>query len=414
MSFGSGTLASPGGDYGYEHTRNFKLAKGNGLAASSNGKQHGLPQNPSHSFVKQDATSSRFKWETLGHFKHSLTVEPKDVERKERRHQRLTQSDVEAHWDLKQPRGPTRLIGTVKGEIQDVGREPKLKLGGEVRLDKQPDLWTSGEYWNVDSNIRKWGEHEIRRNMAAANHDVHRHDQIQRVVLPPQPGHVNMLGQPLPMRQSVSGVITADGSFLEAMGFDLGLRDRQAKPVKLWRPANSSEMFRSHESYQRDLPRMTDYYRTMRRSNSMPGSTQASTTMREVPTLRPEDVGGQAGAHAEESDETHQKAGRTHGSRSCRYWDRYDHTCRREAAKMACGTFSPIYNSHPEFYPIHNLELSPAAVYTRKYQLWGEEALRGHESKKVRPHNNRARPWLQQPQQSGAEQTMRNTASSSS
>lgn len=60
--------------------------------------------------------------------------------------------------------------------------------------------WLSGDYWNVDSNIMKWGKHEagvlwlrwthvaeicsavskVRRNGACANHDVHRHVEASK------------------------------------------------------------------------------------------------------------------------------------------------------------------------------------------------------------------------------------------
>jgi len=171
MSLGSGTLANP-----------HAFKKGTRKAARSNGKQHTLPQNP-----------------------HT---------------DRIFQEDVEPHWSPKQPKTPTRLWGTVK---------PVRGLGGEVREDGVADFWSTGEYWNVDSNIRKWGEHEVRRNAASAAHDVHRHDQYVRIVLPPQPGEKKQR----PERSCVSGVVSPADAFLEAWGFDLGLRDRQARPTKM-------------------------------------------------------------------------------------------------------------------------------------------------------------------------------------
>lgn len=62
--------------------------------------------------------------------------------------------------------------------------------------------WLSGDYWNVDSNIMKWGKHEagvlwlrwthvaeicsvvskVRRNGACANHDVHRHVEASKIM----------------------------------------------------------------------------------------------------------------------------------------------------------------------------------------------------------------------------------------
>merc|ERR1712232_72890 len=287
-----------------------------------------------------------------------------------------------------------------------------------------PDFWLSGDYWNVDSNITKWGEHEIRRNLASASHDIHRHDQVRRLVLPPHPNRKDNLGRELQDRQCISGVVSPDANFLEAFGFDLGLRDRQGGPIIKkpgiapgWSPVSKGEMFRSGRSYDRNVARLADSMKSMRRAQSTPGFSLIDTTS----TIRREDFtsehsnGGDFCADCGmqscvrpprpgrvEEDKIDPKGGhavaqgKTHGSRSCRYWDSFDHTCKREAAKTSCATFSASFNSHPEAYPLkYGLELNPASVYTKKHEMSGESALRYHEEKKARPAMSRSRPWTE-------------------
>lgn len=316
MSYGCGTLMSP-------HHKGDKNTTAR--AASGNGRQHSVPAKPMHPHV--------------------------------------TKEMVEAHWDpTKQLRTPTRLWGTATG----------TQYGGEVRPEGEPQSWTSGEMWNVDSNIRKWGEHEMRRNAAASAHDVHRHDQIGRSVLQSGTGAKKQMAP----RLCISGVVSADCSFLEAWGFDLGLRDRQAKPVSLWQPTGKNEQFRAHRSYQRDIPRVAEHGRSLRRTASTPGV--LPTNPDAAFTLRPEDIAGEAGAMSPDADVL-ERAGRTHGSRSCRGWDGYDHAAKREAARLSCSIHSPMCREHVEGYPfVDEIELHPAAIYTRKFRQGGENACRRH------------------------------------
>lgn len=308
MSIGCGTLGGPQG---------FRI--GNLAASISNGKQHTLPKNPAH-----------FPTDKL---------------------------DITNHWESDQPKGPTRLWGSTKSN----------KLGGEDRIEG-PDLWLKGEFWNVDSNIRAWGEHETRRNAASAAHDVHRHDMITRVVLPPVQGSGLQES-----RQCVSGVVSADSCFLEAWGFSLGRRDRQARPATLWKPANADEAFRAERSYNRNIGRLVENSRSLRRTATVPGSIHPPN----VVTLKPEDVGGEAGDLVDPDDVTLPNAGKTHGSRSCQYWDRYDHVVNREGAKMSCSIHSPSFRAHPDGHIVkENTDLSPAAVYTLKFRKQGQDAYR--------------------------------------
>jgi len=318
MSHGCGTLAGPTG-----------FRTGNLAASSTNGKQHSLPKNATHQLLEAD--------------------------------------DIKAHWTADQTRAPSRLWGQTKPTRQ----------GGEMRMDSTPELWTSGEYWNVDSNIRIWGEHEMRRNAAEAAHDVHRHDQITRTVLAPNPGSGKQES-----RQCVSGVVSADCCFLEAWGFDLGLRDRQANPATLWMPPSAAEMFRAERSFSRNNSRIAESFRTLRKSSSLPGTSKQPITS----GIKPEDIGG------EPEDCQLGMMGRTFGSRSCRYWDRFDHAVKREASKSACSVHSPNFKSHPHAHPIKDhLELQPASVYTRKFRQSGEDSLRRHVTSTERAGGKTAR-----------------------
>lgn len=318
MSYGCGTLSSPHHKMGSNMT-----AK----AASGNGKQHNIPAKTMHPHI--------------------------------------TKEMVEAHWE---PRGasgksPTRLWGSASA----------TKFGGEIRADGEPQAWTSGEMWNCDSNIRKWGEHEMRRNAAASSHDVHRHDQIGRVVLQPMQGAKRQMAP----RLCLSGCVSADSSFLEAWGFDLGLRDRQAKPVSLWQPVTKNEQFRGLRSYERDIPRVVENNRSLRRTASTPGVLPTNPDV--AFTLRPEDIGGEAGDSMSPDANDLEKQGRTHGSRSCRGWDGYDHASKREAARLSNAIHSPMLKEHPEGYPfVDEVELHPAAIYTRRFKQGGENACRRH------------------------------------
>lgn len=310
MSLGCGTLASPSG---------FKT--GTQAAASSNGRQHSLPASPSRTVFNS--------------------------------------TDLESHWGPKQSKLPTRLWGSTT----------ETKFGGVEVLDGQKEAWISGEFWNVDSNIRKWGLHEVKRNAASANHDVHRNDQVTRIVLPPHPDDPRQ--QRIPARRCVSGVASADDCFLEAWGFDLGLRDRQGNPTPLWRPTGpGGEHFRSERSYSRNLQRMTEQYRGMRRVSSTPGFAGKTGALSISTTLRPEDIGGDAGEHSVMEDKQLESAGRLHGSRSCRGWDDHLHCARREAAKMANSVHSPaLATRHEDGIPVIEGRLAPAAIYTRRHKI---------------------------------------------
>lgn len=321
---GCGTLASPASPENFRKGTSKK-------ASSNNGKQHSLPANPAH------------QW-------HAGTRDRLTAGRNDDGH-----DDVGEHHGPTQPTKPTRLWGKVK----------PTQWGGEVRADGEAVGWLTGEYWNCDSNIHKWSIHEVRRNAASANHDVHRHDQITRIVLDPAPGRAP--------RRSVSGVASADSSFLEAWGFDLGSRDRQAKPVGTWRPVSQKEHFRSLRSYDHDLAAMTDGFRSLRRaaSSASTASANKTTPQQQAMSMSMTSVGDGG-------------LGSTHGSKSCRGWDGGDHAVKREAAKMSLSTFAPAANGSRDDYTFVDNELRPGAVYSRRFRTKGHDSLRNHVPRNVK------------------------------
>lgn len=298
---------------------------------------------------------------------HSLPANPQ--------HELITREQVDEYWDAKQTKGPSRLWGTAK----------PTKYGGEERPLGEPEGWIHGDYWNVDSNVRRWGLHEVRRNAAAANHDVHRNDQVTRVLVSHEetkysPEHGCTMTTERPARQCTSGVITTTENFLEAWGFDLGRRDRLAQKAPVWHPVNSGQQFRHPHTYNRNKERICENFRSMRRTQSTPNHSRNNMSAAFKTQLLKEDVGGQIGEFSTSSDFDHEKAGRTFASRSCNWWDNHGHTTKREAAKQGCGIHSPVFKSHGDNYPYHdNCELSPAAIYTRRFKKFGESGLRTHE-----------------------------------
>jgi hypothetical protein len=381
MSLGSGTLANL--------TEPKPHAKGNKLAASGNGKQHHLPSKTMHNHVcalhKDQTEPMRFRHTSHPDFEH-----------------------VDTHWEqqLTSTKGPTRTAASqTPGQAHaadyeataaafarknpDFHHKYDLKGGECIHPAIKSHVWSSGDHWNLDSNIRKWTNHEMRRTAAGSSHDVHRHDQIQRFVLPPQTTGKGIKHA----RLCMSGAVSPDCNFLEAWGFDLGFRDRQANPAPLFKPVCRDNMFRAVRSFDRDLPVLTEFKRSLTRSASLPDVGV------EIPTLKPEDIAGDTreqnhrdwpmsskggpitehtGEAAEKIDEM-AKGGRTFASRSCNYWDSYDHTVKREGARLSCGTHAPVFQKHKEDYPfVDEVELHPAAIYTRKFrEQGGLMAMRG-------------------------------------
>jgi hypothetical protein len=324
--------------------------------------------------------------------------------------------NVDTHWEqqLTSTKGPTRLNATqtpaqlAQSEYEasvnhfirkGAANVEKHKFVGGVCINPacKPKVWSSGDHWNIDSNIRKWTQHEVKRNAAGSSHDVHRHDQIQRFVLMPQKDGTG-IQKP---RLCMSGAVSSDCCFLEAWGFDLGLRDRQAKPASLWKPVSRTNQFRGPRSFDRQMPRIHDFKRTLLKSQSLPDFEQV--------TLKLEDMAGEVETkHCNEHDgfrgkrhddcpmcsknvpvtehggpkaDEMAKMGRTHNSRSCNFWDSYDHAAYREAAKLSCAIHAPVFRKHREDYPfVDEIELHPSAIYTRKFrEKGGLLAMRGRE-----------------------------------
>jgi len=313
MSIGCGTLANPAA-----------LCTGTKAASRCNGKQHTLPISPAHSYIKS--------------------------------------GDVKEHWGPGQSKSTSRLWGSAH----------KTSYGGEERPDGQPDHWLHGDYWNVDSNIRRWNSHQVKRNMASANHDVHRHDQIRRAVLAPHPRD-GPKHQRIPARQCVSGVVSPDCCFLETWGFDLGMRDRQGVPItsKIWRPPGGGaapEHFRSLRSYDRNVERMTESFRSLRKAASLSSLARVNAEHFEINTLlKPEDISGDEGVGGGVFQEQPvESRGVNHGTRCCYGWDDHGHAVRREGAKMSHSIHSHAVRAHSDF-PYIDGRLAPASIYRRNH-----------------------------------------------
>lgn len=318
MSHGCGTLASPGG-----------FAKGNAGASSATG-QHTLPSNAAH--------------KPLELHDHVASQPLKSGLYDREGHRKI----VQAHWEAKQTKTPTRMWGTTR----------TTKWQGEERTDNEQ--WHKGEFWNVDSNIRIWGLHEVRRNAAQMSHDIHRHDQKTRFVLQDHPGEDR---QEREERQSTSGMATADAGFLEAWGFDLGQRDRRGNPMPLWRPGGSSQMFTMKDE-------CAESFRPLRKQRSAPGTLSTSGTI--------ENKSEPGEAPPSEIPPDRQIASQARNARIC-YHDSFGHAVKRESAKLSCGLHGPSFRSHADGLPVKdNVELSPASIYNRKYRKFGEEAARKH------------------------------------
>lgn len=317
MSIGCGTLAGPAA-----------LCTGTRAASRSNGKQHTLPVSPAHS----GGTKA------------------------------ITAKAVKEAWGPKQPKSVTRLWGS----------SVQTSYGGEERLDGQPDHWLHGDYWNVDSNIRRWTQHQVKRNMASANHDVHRHDQINRQVLTAHP-NASLRHQRIPARQCVSGVVSPDCCFLEAWGFDLGARDRQGAPItsKLWKPPGGGavgEHFRSLRSFDRNVERMAHSFRSLRKASSVSQLERVNAQSFDLSTLlKPEDISGDEGVGgAVFQEQPVESRGVNYGARCCYGWDDHGHAVRREGAKMSHGIHSHAVRAHKDFAYV-NGRLAPASIYRRDH-----------------------------------------------
>lgn len=233
------------------------------------------------------------------------------------------------------------------------------------------ELWSSGEFWNVDSNIRKWTLHEVRRNAAAANYATHAPDQVSRTMLVRHEDDRKTERQPI----STSGMLAGDEFYLGPAGFELGARDRAGLPVDPpWGRVGRGQMFRGPRSFDRNISRLADY----KRSLMLPGAvnpirshsegTLASSSQPGQTLLDPfvaEDVLG-------ESISKHtspEQIGSMFDSRSCRYWDNWGHATKREAARLAYSVMSPQVTEHRDGHPVGECgEIRPAFVYTKKYK----------------------------------------------
>lgn len=226
-----------------------------------------------------------------------------------------------------------------------VGTPYRTRFGGEGVMDNTSEYWATGTFWDTNSNIRLRTEHEIRREAAQGAHDIHRHDMVTKIKIPGQ------------ARVSESGVLTADSCFLEAWGFDLGLRDRAARPTTLWRPVTRDREFG-------DMLR--------RPSTTMPKgaekSAQATTTSkfsRSTTGTFPSRVGVRTKG-VDNMDAT---------------WDGFEHTVKRDGARRSDAIHACETRRNPFGYLHDKCGIRPAAMYTKKYQKFGESGFRDHDKK---------------------------------
>jgi len=208
------------------------------------------------------------------------------------------------------------------------------RWGGEGVEDSTAEGWLCGNFWNTDSNIRLLDGWDNKREAAKTAHDIHRHDMITKLTLPGKD------------RVSDSGVLSADSCFLEAWGFDLGLRDRGARPTSLWRPPT------------RELE-----FGIKVRSTGLPGS--KSSSRQGSRRSRVYAYGTNDPVVLEDMQQPR--------------WDGFEHVVKREGARRSQDIHRHEAMDHG--YPHDKVELRPQAIYTRKYQKFGHEAYREHDRK---------------------------------
>jgi len=233
------------------------------------------------------------------------------------------------------------------------GKSKITRFGGEAMVDESPEFWEHGDFWNRDSLVRKWDQHQVRRQAAQSSHDVHRHDQLTRLKL----AGTN--------RISTSGLLSAGSSFLEAWGFPLGLRDRQSRPTSLWWPVSKTDQFRSRKNFAYSLEN--------HHSSRTPRADRSKTYRAE--TQGPQEL--HAGPHCAQTG-CGKNCGEIYGSCSSEFWDSWDHSCKREGAKLACSIHGQTHMTHPWGLPHDKTDLRPGAIYSKKWKKWGPAALRDH------------------------------------
>lgn len=217
-----------------------------------------------------------------------------------------------------------------------------LNLATSLSASGGPNKQSMVEYYNPDSLISNWTRTEIRREASEGAHQVHRHDAIKQFTLPGSD------------RVSISGVMTADANFLEPWGFSLGCRDRQGNVTRMpgpgaahFQPPSQGEQFRTKQSF--EMPTIPKGTLNVQ-SNYRPG--------------------------------TENMVGELFGTKSCRGWDRWNHTAYREGAKMANGIHRNSMRKHK--YPGNNCEVKPASIYTLAFKKYGEAVFQEHVGKSLK------------------------------
>ena len=164
-----------------------------------------------------------------------------------------------------------------------------------------------------------WTDDLVSKSACQSAHEVHSHDKMKLMKIKG--------------KETRSGVFRPGSTFLDAMGFDLGDLDRDGRAVSVpWRRVNVDRQFRSSENF------------AVKRD------------------------------HRKWLSAAVNAAGRPFGSLSV--WSAFGHAVPREAAKMNLSVMN--FHDRQSVWPIEGSELTPAAVYSRKFQRQGERALRDH------------------------------------
>ena len=183
--------------------------------------------------------------------------------------------------------------------------------------------------WNRKSNDWAWSTHPIKREAAEQSASLHAYSKRTPMYIKGS------------TRPSESGLLPYGESFVARLGYDLGDVDREGRAVKVpWRRVDRDSNFRTEADYKikKENRKITD------------DNTEGDVCEYE----------------------------------SCQGWTAYDHTVRREAAKISSRLHMHSARSLTNC-PTDDLHTNPAAVYSLKYRKFGEAALRAHHSARDYP-----------------------------
>ncbi len=172
-----------------------------------------------------------------------------------------------------------------------------------------------------------WTDDFILQTACQSAHDLHAHDKMRVMKIKG--------------KETRSGVFKPGNTFLDAMGFDLGDVDRDGRSVSVpWCRVNIDQQIRTPDNFALGTKPWKDHRKRLSASIN--------------------------------------SSGRPFGSLALPGWNAYGHCVNREASKMNLSVMN--YRDRQAQWPIEACELTPAAIYTRKYQRHGDRMLRDHQS----------------------------------